>query len=124
MQGWIIPPPKVPVKSKKEFQEEREENVRRLARYGFLQSERIRRAMLMSPREDYIPLLCRDYAYDEVPLRFREREQPSPVRTVICFSTNPSALTKVTGFSRSASVPAMSRLSAGISEGSGDSSSP
>ncbi len=66
--GWVIPPPKEPEKNKEEFLEEREEKVRRLVRYGYLRSERIKRAMLTVPREDFIPFLYRDYAYEEVPL--------------------------------------------------------
>jgi protein-L-isoaspartate(D-aspartate) O-methyltransferase len=68
MMGWVIPPPKEPIKTKEEFRKEREEKVRRLVRYGYLKSERIKRAMLTVPREDFIPFLYRDYAYEEVPL--------------------------------------------------------
>ncbi len=66
--GWIIPPPKEPFKTKAEFLREREEKVRRLARDGYLKSERIEDAMLKVPREDFIPAPYRDYAYLEVPL--------------------------------------------------------
>ncbi len=68
MQGWVIPPSKEPTKSKKKFREEREKKVRWLVRYGYLRSERIKRAMLTVPREDFIPALYQDYAYREVPL--------------------------------------------------------
>ncbi len=68
MQGWAIPPPKEPTKTREDFREEREEKVRWLVRYGYLSSERIKQAMLKIPREDFIPLLYRDYAYREVPL--------------------------------------------------------
>lgn len=68
MQGWIIPPPKEPAKSKEEFRKEREEKVRWLLKHGYLRSERIKDAMLRVPREDFIPFLYRDYAYLEVPL--------------------------------------------------------
>ncbi len=68
MQGWIIPPPKEPAKSKEEFKKEREEKVRWLLRHGYLRSERIRDAILKVPREEFIPPLYRDYAYLEVPL--------------------------------------------------------
>ncbi len=68
MQGWIIPPPKEPAKSKEEFKKEREEKVRWLLRHGYLRSERIKDAMLKVPREEFIPPLYRDYAYLEVPL--------------------------------------------------------
>lgn len=68
MQGWIVPPPKESTKSRKEFKKERKEKVRWLIRHGYLRSERIKDAMLKVPREDFIPLLYRDYAYLEVPL--------------------------------------------------------
>jgi len=67
-QGWIIPPPKAPTKTKEELKEEREEKVRWLIRHGYLRSERIKQAMLKVAREDFIPALYRDYAYQEVPL--------------------------------------------------------
>ncbi len=67
-QGWVIPPPKEPAKSREEFKNEREEKVKWLISRGFLKSERIKDAMLKVPREDFIPPLYRDYAYLEVPL--------------------------------------------------------
>ena len=66
-QGWIIPPPKAPTKTKEELKEEREEKVRWLIRHGYLRSERIKQAMLKVAREDFIPAFYRDYAYQEVP---------------------------------------------------------
>jgi protein-L-isoaspartate(D-aspartate) O-methyltransferase len=68
MPGWIIPPPTEPVKSKEEFRREREQKVAWLTRQGYLHSERIKAAMLKVPREEFIPFLYRDYAYEEVPL--------------------------------------------------------
>ena len=68
MQGWIIPPQKEPTKTKAEFRREREEKVRRLVREGYLKADRIIDAMLKVLREDFIPVLYRDYAYLEVPL--------------------------------------------------------
>lgn len=68
MSGWIVPPPKKPTKSYEEFKGEREAKVRELIRQGFLKSERISKAMLKVPREDFIPPEYRDYAYLEVPL--------------------------------------------------------
>ncbi len=68
MPGWIVPPPREPAKSRTELRREREEKVHWLVRHGLLRSERIRAAMLKVPREDFIPRLYRDYAYDEVPL--------------------------------------------------------
>jgi protein-L-isoaspartate(D-aspartate) O-methyltransferase len=68
MPGWIIPPPKEPVKNKQKFTREREAKVTWLTENGYLRSERIREALLKVPREDFIPRLYRDYAYLEVPL--------------------------------------------------------
>ena len=68
MQGWIIPPPKEPTKSKEEFKRERIVKVRWLVRRGYLKSELIKEALLKIPREDFIPHKYRDYAYLEVPL--------------------------------------------------------
>ncbi|MBI4526773.1 MAG: protein-L-isoaspartate O-methyltransferase [Deltaproteobacteria bacterium] len=67
MQGWRVPPPKEPVKSKETLKWERERKVRWLARRGYLKSERIKIAMLKVPREDFMPRSYRDYAYLEVP---------------------------------------------------------
>lgn len=68
MQGWIIPPPKEPSKSREEFEREREGKVTCLIRQGHLKSGRIKEALLKVQREDFIPPLYRDYAYLEVPL--------------------------------------------------------
>jgi len=68
MRGWIIPPPKEPTKSREQFAAERSAKVRQLVAQGYLESERIRQALLEIPREDFIPRLYRDYAYLEVPL--------------------------------------------------------
>jgi len=67
-QGWIVPSPKEPKKSKGEFKEERTAKVRWLERHGYLRSKRIRQALLKVPREEFIPRSYRDYAYLEVPL--------------------------------------------------------
>jgi protein-L-isoaspartate(D-aspartate) O-methyltransferase len=67
-RGWILPPPKEPVKTSEEFTKEREEKVMWLIRHGFLRSETIRKALLKVPREDFIPYFYRDFAYEEVPL--------------------------------------------------------
>lgn len=74
MRGWLIPPPKEPVKSRERFEREREEKVRWLIRRGYLRSERLKGAMLRVRREDFIPPLYRDYAYLEVPLPLPGRE--------------------------------------------------
>lgn len=68
MLGWIIPPPKKPVKTKWDFDKEREEKVHWLIRKGLLKSHLVIEAMMKVPREDFIPKLYRDYAYMEVPL--------------------------------------------------------
>ena len=68
MVGWIIPPPKKPLKTPEEFFRERQAKVKDLQTRGFLRSPRLLAAMLKVPREEFIPLLYRDYAYLEVPL--------------------------------------------------------
>lgn len=68
MQGWIIPPPRAPIKTREEFRKEREAKVRWLRREGYLRSDRIQQALLAVAREDFLPREYRDYAYQEVPL--------------------------------------------------------
>lgn len=68
MPGWIIPPPKHPEKTPRQFARERAAKVGWLTEMGYLKSERIRQAMLKVRREDFIPDQYRDYAYLEVPL--------------------------------------------------------
>src|SRR5215216_4813697 len=68
MSGWFIPPPARPVKSDDDLRLERETKVAELGWGGLLRSERLRRAMLIVRREDFIPALYRDHAYEEVPL--------------------------------------------------------
>lgn len=68
MIGWIIPPQREPAKSVEELERERRLKVEWLMRHGYLRSEPIRKAMLKVAREDFIPFLYRDYAYEEVPL--------------------------------------------------------
>lgn len=68
MLGWITPPPREPTKTSRELARERAAKVRQLAGAGYLKSVHIRRALLTVPREDFIPHLYRDYAYEEVPL--------------------------------------------------------
>ncbi len=68
MEGWIIPSPKKPTKSKEAFRREREVKVSWLIREGYLKSKGIQDAMLKVPREDFIPFLYKDYAYLGVPL--------------------------------------------------------
>ncbi len=67
-QGWIIPPAIEPRKTRDELRKEREDKIRQLIADGLLRSERIRSALLTVPREEFIPFLYRDYAYQEVPL--------------------------------------------------------
>jgi protein-L-isoaspartate(D-aspartate) O-methyltransferase len=67
MPGWRIPPPKEPTKTTQEFHTERAAKVKWLVERGYLQSDRIKAALLTVPREAFIPRLYRDYAYQEVP---------------------------------------------------------
>src|SRR5687767_228447 len=66
--GWLIPPPSQPVKSDEDLRREREAKIGELERRGLLRSERLRRAMLIVRREDFIPSSYRDHAYEEIPL--------------------------------------------------------
>jgi protein-L-isoaspartate(D-aspartate) O-methyltransferase len=68
MSGWVIPPPGQSVKSDEDLRREREAKIAELGRRGLLRSERLRRAMLIVRREDFIPSPFRDHAYEEVPL--------------------------------------------------------
>ena len=68
MSGWAIPPPRQSVKSDEDLRRERETKIAELGRRGLLRSERLRRAMLIVRREDFIPSPYRDHAYEEVPL--------------------------------------------------------
>ena len=68
MSGWVIPPPCQSVKSDEDLRRERETKIAELGRRGLLRSERLRRAMLIVRREDFIPSPYRDHAYEEVPL--------------------------------------------------------
>jgi protein-L-isoaspartate(D-aspartate) O-methyltransferase len=67
-EGWLIPPPSEPVKSDEDLRREREAKVGELERRGLLRSQRLRRAMLIVRREDFIPSRYRDHAYEEIPL--------------------------------------------------------
>jgi protein-L-isoaspartate(D-aspartate) O-methyltransferase len=67
-EGWLIPPPRRPVKSDEHLRREREVKIGELERRGLLRSERLRRAMLDVAREDFIPSDYRDHAYEEIPL--------------------------------------------------------
>ena len=66
--GWIVPPPKKSVKTREESEAERMEKVKWLIEQNLLMSERIAKAMMKVPREEFIPRDYRDYAYVEVPL--------------------------------------------------------
>jgi protein-L-isoaspartate(D-aspartate) O-methyltransferase len=68
MSGWVSPPPSRSVKSDEDLRREREAKVAELGRRGLLRSERLRGAMLIVRREDFIPSAYRDNAYEEVPL--------------------------------------------------------
>lgn len=66
--GWAVPPPLSRVtKTEKEFAEERGRTVERLIQEGFLRSLDMIEAMKRVPRERFVPLEYRDYAYQEVP---------------------------------------------------------
>jgi len=68
MRGWIVPPPKQPIKVRKDFDKERNKKVTQLIKQGYLKSELNKEAMLKVPREDFIPQPYKDYAHREVPL--------------------------------------------------------
>ncbi len=68
MRGWIVPPPKQPIKVRKDFDKERNKKVKQLIKQGYLKTERIKAAMLKVRREDFIPKPYKDYAHREVPL--------------------------------------------------------
>ncbi len=68
MYGWQIPPPTKRSKSKADFARERIEKVGSLIDPGLLKSQRIKQALLKTPREEFIPEFYQDYAYLEVPL--------------------------------------------------------
>ncbi len=79
MDGWRIPPPRKPTKTKEAFARERREKVAWLIREGLLKSERLKEALLKVPREDFILAPYRDYAYLEVPLPL-----PGVAATISC----------------------------------------
>lgn len=79
MYGWRVPPPAEPTKSDAQFERERRDKVEWLIAEGLLESERIRQALLKVPREDFIPALYRDHAYEEVPLPL-----PGAAATISC----------------------------------------
>ncbi len=68
MSGWFTPPPSRPIKSDEDLRREREAKIEELGRAGLLRSERLRRAMSIVRREEFIPAPYRDHAYEEVPL--------------------------------------------------------
>ena len=99
MQGWIVPPPKEPTKSREEFTKERHKKVEWLIRRGYLRSERIKEAMLRVPREDFIPHMYKDYAYREVPLPIPGQEVYH-AHTVTHSFMSPWAWIRATKFSK------------------------
>jgi protein-L-isoaspartate O-methyltransferase len=86
VSGWLIPPPTRPVKSREDLRRERDAKMAELERRGLLRWERLRRAMHTVRREDFIPPLYRDHAYEEVPLPLPgERAMIScPQRAIHC----------------------------------------
>jgi protein-L-isoaspartate(D-aspartate) O-methyltransferase len=79
MRGWLIPPPKLPTRTREDLTRERIEKVAWLLDNGYVKSERIRQALLHVPREDFISEEYRDYAYMEVPLPL-----PGEYSTISC----------------------------------------
>lgn len=67
MVGWIIPPPKPPIKSKSKLLIEKQKKIVWLKNQGFLKSKRIEDAMLKVPRELFVPYFYRDHTYEELP---------------------------------------------------------
>jgi protein-L-isoaspartate(D-aspartate) O-methyltransferase len=84
VSGWVIPPPSQSVKNDEDLRREREAKVAELGRRGLLCSERLRRAMLIVRREDFIPSPYRDHAYEEVPLPL-----PGEWATISCSHSYP-----------------------------------
>jgi protein-L-isoaspartate(D-aspartate) O-methyltransferase len=78
-RGWIIPPPREPIKSAAQLEQERRRKVGALEAQGLLKSPRIKAALLKVRREDFIPREYRDYAYEEVPLPL-----PGAAATISC----------------------------------------
>jgi len=66
--GWIVPPPKKSFKTRRAFEAERTKKVKWLIEQNLLMSERIAKAIIKVPREEFIPEHHRDHAYIEVPL--------------------------------------------------------
>jgi protein-L-isoaspartate(D-aspartate) O-methyltransferase len=79
MCGWPVPPPREPRKTETDFRRERVRKVEELVDRGLIRSERIRHAQLAVRREEFIPRLYRDYAYQEVPLPL-----PGATATISC----------------------------------------
>ncbi len=79
MQGWLVPPPTRSLKSRQDFDRERESKVLYLEAQGYLKSSRIKQALLSVRREEFIPEEYRDYAYLEVPLPL-----PGKLATISC----------------------------------------
>ena len=48
MRGWIVPPPKEPIKVREDFDKERNKKVTQLIKQGYLKSELIKEAMKLS----------------------------------------------------------------------------
>ncbi|MFX0086673.1 MAG: protein-L-isoaspartate O-methyltransferase [Candidatus Hodarchaeota archaeon] len=67
MMGWIIPPPKISEKTNQILLDERKRKIEWLKDKGFIRTEIIEKAMLKIPREVFIPVKYRDYAYQELP---------------------------------------------------------
>lgn len=92
------------------MRKERELKTQCLVQQGFLKSERIKAAMLKVRREELIPLLYRDYAYQEVLLPLPGEKSRSPAPTAIPSFMRYLVLMKATGPLGSDSAPDTARL--------------
>jgi protein-L-isoaspartate(D-aspartate) O-methyltransferase len=65
---WNSPRPHKPKKSKDQLEEERRKKVESFIAEGILKDPLLTQALLKVPREEFVPLEYRDYAYREMPL--------------------------------------------------------
>ena len=57
-----------------DFEKKRRELIERLIREGILRDEKVIRAMLTVPREEFVPANYRNYAYNDTPLPIGYRQ--------------------------------------------------
>ncbi|MCD6428165.1 MAG: protein-L-isoaspartate O-methyltransferase [Desulfurococcales archaeon] len=60
--------------NRNDFEKRRKELVERLIREGILRDEKVIRAMLAVPREEFVPASYRNYAYNDTPLPIGYRQ--------------------------------------------------